>query len=408
MENTNTEVTSTNDDDNGHLSYYRRILKNIEDGKLGKNIGIPIGLPSLNYFLGGLRKKKYILLGSNTGVGKTAFVDYVFIIYPLFWILKQADKNKKKLKVVYYSFEIDLDSKLIKWASLLLYLDKGIIVDPDVIISSKRKLNDLTEIEKIPLEIENQIKELEYYFNFIEDHVEIIDTVMNPTGIYNKMKEVFKQHGTLESKTSTYINKKTNKEVTRTREYYIPNDPDLTVLLVIDHYGLLKLETIQGIANKSKKSSIDKLSEYIIELRNKYQMSAIMISQFNRDIGDVNRHKQSKEIKPQLEDFKETGTTADDADLVLAPFNPSRYDIANYKKYDLTASQYCKFLRWLFILKNRGGNSDVSLGLRLLGQCGYFEEIPKTPPDTLSSDGLAKFYKDIGNFKIDLKNEYST
>jgi len=53
---------------NNKISYFDKLEDNIKNGKLGANIGIPIGLPMLNYFLGGLRKKKYILLGSNTGV----------------------------------------------------------------------------------------------------------------------------------------------------------------------------------------------------------------------------------------------------------------------------------------------------------------------------------------------------
>ena len=131
-----------------------------------------------------------------------------------------------------------------------------------------------------------------------------------------------------------------------------------------------------------------------IELRNKYELTAILISQFNRDISDVSRHKQNKELRPQLEDFKETSATADDADIVLAPFNPNRYDIAKYKEYDLSASFNAKILRWLFVLKNRGGKADVSIALRLLGECGYFEELLPRPPSTLTGAGLDEFYKD--------------
>lgn len=386
------------------FGYFDKIKSNIEQGKLGLNIGIPIGLPTLNYFLGGLRKKKYILLGSNTGVGKTAFVDYVYIIYPLFWLLKNKD-TKKKLKIIYYSFEIDLDSKLIKWASLLLFLDKGIIVDPDIIISARRKKNNLNEVEIIPEEIEQQILSLKPYFDYIEENVEIIDTPMNPTGIRKKVLDHFLNNGVLEEEKIVYKDTKTNKDVERIKTTYIPYDNDLTTLLVVDHYGLLKLENVEG-AGKNKKSSIDKLSEYIIELRNKYELSAILISQFNRDISDVGRHKQNKELRPQLEDFKETSTTSDDADIVLAPFNPNRYDITKYRDYDLTASFNSKILRWLFILKNRGGKADVNIALRLLGECGYFEELLSKPPITLSTSGMDDFYKDLGNFKIDIIKKY--
>ena len=384
--------------------YFDKIKSNIDSGKLGLNIGIPIGLPTLNYFLGGLRKKKYILLGSNTGVGKTAFVDYVYIIYPIFWLFRNKD-TKKKLKVIYYSFEIDIDSKLIKWASLLLFLDKGIIVDPDVIISAKRQKNNLNEVEIIPEEIEMQILSLKPYFDHLEETVDIIDTPMNPTGIRKRVLEHYMANGTLNEEKFSYKDNKTGEIVDRVKTTYIPNNTELTTLLVVDHYGLLKLENVEG-AGKNKKSSIDKLSEYVIELRNKYELSAILISQFNRDISDVGRQRQNKELRPQLEDFKETSATADDADIVLAPFNPNRYDITKYRNYDLTASFNSKILRWLFILKNRGGKADVNIALRLLGECGYFEELLSKPPETLSTNGMDEFYKDLGNFKIDIIKKY--
>lgn len=158
---------------------------------------------------------------------------------------------------------------------------------------------------------------------------------------------------------------------------------------------MLRLEQTDNGA-KNKKSNIDKLDEYVIELRNKYKLTAILISQFNRDISDITRQK-IKEVRPQLEDFKETSATSDGADIVIAPFNPSRYDIANYKNYNLNG-KHAKHIRFIWILKNRGGVDNVYIPTRMLGECGYFEELPVKPPEESE-----EFYLSICDFTKKIK-----
>lgn len=367
------------------MEYFKRLLKAIDDGKSGLNTGIPTGFTELDYYLGGLRKKKYILVGSNTGVGKTAFVDYAFIISPLFWLLDNPDTDKK-IKVFYYSFEIDIESKLVKWASLLLYLKTNTIVDPELIISAKRNKINKTEVEKIPEEIEEAIKLLEPYYNYIEENIEIFDYAINPTGIYKQTKSYLESTGKFEPVTKIIEGKEKKIRV------YVPNNPNQITILVVDHYGLIKSEQIAGTEGKStKKQSIDKLDEYCIELRNTYQITPILISQFNRDIADITRIKLGN-VKPNLEDFKESGNTQEAADIVLAPFYPSRYDLPTYKGYVL-GEGIGRLMRFLYILKNRGAKDNICVPMRFLGECGYFEEVPNSPDD------IDDIYTKIKDFK---------
>jgi len=371
------------------MSYYRKLLDTIEDGKLGKNTGIPTGFTELDYYLGGLRRSKYILIGSNTGVGKTAFVDYAFIISPLFWLLDNPDSTKK-LKVFYYSFEIDINSKLVKWASLLLYIKEGIIVDPELIISAKRT-KDKSEIEFIPKETEDAIKLLEPYYKYIEENIEIYDYSINPTGIYKQTKQYFEENGKWEETTKIIEGKE------RKVKFYVANNPEQITLLVIDHYGLIKSEQIAGTTTKStKKQSIDKLDEYCIELRNNYGLSPVLISQFNRDIADINRIKTGN-IRPNLEDFKESGNTQESANIVIAPFYPARYDLPSYKGYML-GEGIGKLIRFVYIIKNRGAKDNICIPMRFLGECGYFEELPAKPED------IEDIYTKIKDFTKKVKN----
>ena len=352
------------------MSYFNKLKEGIEAGKRGDNLGIPTGFTNLDYYLGGVRKGVYTLCGSNTGVGKTAFVDFTYVISPLLWLLNEGKDSGFKLKVFYYSKEIDLLSKLSKWACLLLFLDKGIIVDSDVILSAKRD-KKTKELKKIPKEIEDAIELLEPYFNYLEENVLIEETPVNPTGMYKAVKNYCDAVGEKKKE------KRIIEQVIREVDVYYPNNPKEVVLWVVDHIGLVKGEK----DNKSqqylgtKKTIIDKTDEYAIELRNTYKISPVFISQFNREIADSTRKKLG-ELVPGLEDFKDSANTQESADVVIAPFYPMRYGLDTYRGYPNITGAMGNYFRYIFVLKRRGGKDMVGVPMRFLGECGYFEELP--------------------------------
>ena len=135
----------------------------------------------------------------------------------------------------------------------------------------------------------------------------------------------------------------------------------------------------------------------LIELRNKYQAIPVVVSQFNRELGDIQRQR-FKELVPQLEDFKDSGNSQEDANVVIALFSPKRYNIDRYLEYDLKFKGVSigDYFRALFIIKNRGGRDGVSLATRFLGECGYFEELPN--PDEFERN--PEYYKAITDFSI--------
>jgi replicative DNA helicase len=375
------------------MSYYNRVLEAIEHGKQGKNTGIPFSLPELNYSIGGLRRKKYILLGANSSVGKTALADYI-IISAIKWLIDNPDSGKS-LKVFYESLEIDTDSKLVKWACLLLYLTENIIIDSDTVLSARRD-KQTNEVIKIPQEIEEQIKKLEPYFIQIEKFVEINDRKINPTGIWKKVKDYCESNGYW--KEELIEQEENGKIVTKPTRVYHPNNPDEVVVSVKDHIGLQKGETehSSGVFLSSKKQIIDKTSEYNIENRNTYGVTHIDLSQFNRELNDIQR-KKFEEPTPQDSDFKESGTPFEDCDICISPFSPDRYNLKQYRGYDLSDIDVCKRFIYVYILKNRGGKFGVGIPMRFLGECGYFEELPYSPNDIMG------IYSMIPNFKNKIK-----
>jgi len=103
------------------------------------------------------------------------------------------------------------------------------------------------------------------------------------------------------------------------------------------------------------------------------------VSQFNRDISNFARLK-SGDVEPQLEDFKDSSSTQDDADVVLSLFDPMRYKVEDPGGYDLSKLRDkwgAKYFRSVRLIKNSYGEDDIRVGLGFLGQVGMFKELPK-------------------------------
>lgn len=366
---------------------FDNFLKYVEDGRKGLNKGIPMGFSRLDKFLRGLQKKKYYLVGGSTGTGKTALVDEAFLINPYNWITK--NKSKESLKVFYFSFEIDLESKLAKWVSYQLFIDERIEVDPEHILGMDMQSED-DEENKLSNELYEKVKAYKEHFEKMFEFIEFEDVPMQPTAMTNKVKNYFEANG-------RWVEfERTVKDKVQKIKYYKANNPDEYVLVIVDHVGLVRPERAsKGEAGLNKKQTIDKLSSQLIELRNKYKAIPVVVSQFNRELGDIQRQR-FKELVPQLEDFKDSGNSQEDANVVIALFSPKRYNIDRYLEYDLKSKGYDigEFFRALFVIKNRGGRDGVSLGTRFLGHCGYFEEIPQSKVFEENPD----YYKAIDDF----------
>ena len=74
--------------------------------------------------------------------------------------------------------------------------------------------------------------------------------------------------------------------------------------------------------------------------------------------------------------LKESGTPADDSNVVLAIFNPSREKLASYRGYKV-AKVLDDTLRSIICLKNRFGQSDLAIPVSFYGKCGVWRELPR-------------------------------
>lgn len=334
------------------MSIFDDLAREVQDGMDGNNAGIPMGFKRLNNHIS-IRKSTKYLIGGYTGSGKTAIVDDAFVLNPLDWYIKNYNETKMRLKLVYWSMERRRNFKLAKWISRRIFLDYGVLIPVTKIMGWKE--------EKMSSYEHDLFLECRDYIEALMETVTILDGPENPTGMRKKMREIFLSCGT--------------ERDGEHRRIYEPSNPNLIVMKIKDHSGLMKKET--GLA--TKKEVIDKSSEDDRMERDYYGGSIVEVSQFNRDISSPIRLKAG-DVEPMLEDFKDTGSTQEDADVVLSLFDPMRYKVPDPSGYDLTRLRNefgHKMYRSLKILKNSYGSDDIRIGLAMQPVIGMFKEMPR-------------------------------
>jgi replicative DNA helicase len=323
----------------------------VQAGLDGRNGGIPMGFDRLNRYIG-IRKSMYFLVGGLTGSGKTSFIDDAFVLNPFDWYIGQKDQ-KIRLRIIYRSMERSRTYKLAKWVSRKIFLDHGIII-------AVPKLLGWTE--KMTKDEHDLFLMYEDYMGRMQEVITIIDGPENAVGIAKELKAHALENGKIE-------------QVDEFNKRYFPSNENEITIVVIDHIGLLKTTKDQT----TKKQAIDKMSDELRYARDFYGYTPVVVSQFNRDISNPIRIKNG-DVEPQLEDFAESSQTQNDADVVLALFDPMRYKVADPSFYDLSKlkDEYgAKYFRSLRLIKNSYGEDDVRIGLGFLGQIGMFKELPK-------------------------------
>lgn len=333
---------------------FNQLKKEVAIGLDGRNEGLPMGFDRLNRYIG-IRKKMYFLVGGLTGSGKTSLIDDAFVLNPYEWYKSSENKSNIKFKIIYRSMERSKTYKIAKWTIRKIFLDEGIIIPLGTMLGWRG-------FSKLTKDQHDLFLKYEDYINELLEIVTIIDGPDNPIGIAKQIKEYALENGKIE-------------DVDKYNKIYIPNHENEIVINLVDHLGKLKLTKELN----TKKKAIDKMSDELSYARDLFGYTPIAVSQFNRDLSNPIRIKNG-DVEPQLEDFKESGQTQDDADVVLALFDPMRYKVDDPSGYDLDKLKDdfgAKYFRSLRLLKNSYGEEDVRIGLGFLGQAGMFKELPK-------------------------------
>lgn len=326
------------------MGFIKRLFNLIRRGMLGLNKGLSMGLPRFEAVVDGIQRSTYTVLAGGTGSGKTTLALYSYVYRPL--VDNIARGRDKRIKILYFSLEMSAEILLAKLLSLHIYEVYGIELSFKEIISKQDILSEenLAIVESCGPWLEDICQDLTIY-----------DRTINSSVLFAILQQFSEENGSW-------------SKDDKGNDIYDANDPEEIVEIIIDHMGLLRRS-----GGRTKKEEIDLTSNYIIHYRNHCSYSALGLFQLNRTSSSMDRRNaEMQEI--QLDDIKDTGGPSEDAELVVAIFNPWREKVARYRNYNIAILQD-KF-RALQVLKNRLGEADKSIGVSFFGSIGMWRELP--------------------------------
>lgn len=146
----------------------------VKQGKIGRNIGVSLGLPKLDSVIYGIQKRTLYTIGADSGSGKTSFALASFI----YNLLK--DEKKEGISILYYSFEMSKEALYAKLTSLYIYDNYKVIIPYKEILSMQEVISD----EKY-----NLILSCEEWLEKVDSILTIYDKSLQPSAIYATLKE---------------------------------------------------------------------------------------------------------------------------------------------------------------------------------------------------------------------------
>lgn len=374
------------------------IKKNKKNREEGRANCIPFTrFPRLSKKIPGIIQGTNWNISANSGVGKTQFTKSTFVLEPFQWVKKYPEKGIK-LKIMYFALEESKNEFVFSMISNKLKQEFNIIVDP-------LELATMYDEETVSDDLIKKIESLADYFKDFFETVEIIDSISNAYGIYKYIRNYSRKNGIhyyynfkidkdkKNSITEAEWSKlekleKLNKDGTKNKNYekyhvrhwayckYVPNNPNEYVICIVDHVSLLHPENgmtlhqaMNEMSAKYGRMQITKHFNYIfVEVQ---QQAAATEQNVYTHAGE----KIIEKLKPTLAGLADNKLTARNAHVAIGLFAPVRYDIKEYKGYDISKldDQY----RSLCVLKNRIGRGNIEVPMFYNGAVTYFGELPE-------------------------------
>lgn len=366
------------------MNLKERVFKNIDERKQkvlnGEINSIPSPFKRFSNDYIGLEKGKYYVCTANTKVGKTTFASFLFLYSPLLYAYNH--RNTIRFKVFYYPLEETQEDVLYRFMCFALYyLSKGkIVIDR----------NDLKSSKNVPLsdEIRSYMDNPEYQ-SLIDFFIENVtfSTSTNPSGVWKEMVRYAEDNGTVfKKKVQVKDEFGVNQEI-EVFDHYEANDPNEVKLIFFDHVSLVSLE--RGF---DLKRCIDKLGEYFVILRNKYEFSICEIHQQNTNSESLDAVKLGK-AKASINYLADSSYSARNCDFCIGLNSPFRQELPDWNGYSI--KRFKDFFRYAEVLLNRSGSAGGVIPLFYIGKVCWWQELPVVEDE----EALAKFY----NYKQQLE-----
>lgn len=361
------------------LSYLQERKDKISNGGINS---IPSPFQRFSSDFIGVEQGKYVCVTASTKGAKTQFASYMFIYTPLLYAYEHPDQVR--VRVFYYPLEETPEDIMKRFMSHLLYkLSKGRIRVSVTDLQSSR--NDMPVDQSIldTLKQEEYMKILKYF----EEHIQF-STSRNPTGVYNEVKRYMEENGTVHTRKQKIKDDFGNTKEIDAFDYYEPNDPGEYVIVFCDHASLIQIE--RGM---TLKQSVDKLSEYFVILRNRYNVTPVLVQQQAFSQESLENYKE-KRLRPDSQGLADSKYSARDCNVLLGLFSPFRFELKEYLGYDI--AKFRDNIRFLEVILNRGGVAGGIVALFFDGAVCDFVELP-LPDNKNALDKVYSYLQTIRN-----------
>jgi len=385
------------------LQRYEELKQLQQNRQQGIMNGIPLweSFPMLSKTIPSIDKGQVILNAAASGVGKSMITRYKDIIVP--WLYcKNHPELEIDLQFVIFLLEDDYNRLVDYFISILLFIKYGITVSPKNLRSSYEKEADNA--------ILNKVKELQPDLDDLLNRCDIQDSIYNSYGIYKYCRIKSEEWGThfysnlleeeedevitksqyndlkdLEDKYKDYsVNELRTKFNLTPRDYkvfwkyshYEYNNPKQHVIAVVDNINCLE-------PDKHEKDLKECMDNFMYKYARKnitkhWQWTLVAVQQ---NVGGAEEqaftYKGSSIVEkliPSLDKLGDSKLTQRACHLIYGMFDPFRYGVEEFMDYDISKLQSdCRFL---FVLKNNDGNSNVVTPLLFVGESNYFKELP--------------------------------
>jgi len=344
---------------------------------------LPWPFPRFKSWLPGTEKQKYVIVTANQKVGKSKFVDYVYVYETILFVMQHPEI---RAKILYFTLEISPNSKKDEFMSFLLgYLDHIYISPTD--------LNSVDSDKPVPDEILNLLASDRYkpYIDKYDEIVTYIDDIRNPTGINKYCRDYALAHGHVNYTDETYVdsNGKTCRLINKDDPYTFDDEEEIRIVIV-DNASNFTQES--GL---NKADTINKMSKYFITLRD-HLLYTIVLVQHQAQAQEGIENRKMGLTKPSSDGLADCKTTSRDANLVLGLYSPFKYEIKTHEGYDIT--KFKNYIRFMQVLEDRDyGASGQVCPLFFNGMSSSFRELPL--PDSPELSQAVDFAKHLENVR---------
>lgn len=365
-------------------------IEEFKRGQRGDSKGIPFGegLEKLTSDLNGIQRGRIYGVGGPEKSGKSTFTDYAFVIQPYLHSLKTG----LKISWDYYSFEIDRISKEFDFAAFFMNHDYNVVNIrlPDGVTRKGESLIPLSpdylrgyllDDKENPIKIHEALKPLleEVYEKRIvplfgeydrkglvikKGLINFKEGRENPTGVYKDILAEAEKEGVL------------LKDSYEKPYSYMPHDSSKVKIVIIDHIRKLKPER-----GWQMKQTIDKMSEYMVILRNLLGYTFVPILHTNRNLASTDKLSFYKgDIYPTSNDLKDSGNLGEDCNYLLMTFNPNddQYNLKEHFGFKIKSTKgnvIFPNLRTIHLVSSRHCEFPLHYKVNMFGNFKKFEKI---------------------------------